>query len=274
MRPVLLHLASGLPLYAYGTMLLIAMAAGSTVAVQLGQRDGIPRDVTIRCIAWTLVCAVIGARLLFVLAHPERLEHVTDVFRVWKGGVVAYGGFLGGLAGAAFSCRRTGRFLAWADCAAPGACAGLAITRVGCLLAGCDFGKVWDGPWALAFPAGSPAFRRHALTGLLPPGAAASLPVHPTQIYESILGVGLLVLALWLRRRRRFPGQVFLSVAIGYGVLRAALEVLRPDTGGGDVGPLSMSQLIGLATAVVAAALLRGRWRRRREPIAAALSAR
>jgi phosphatidylglycerol:prolipoprotein diacylglycerol transferase len=263
MHPVLLHLPSGHPLYGYGTMLLVAMLAGSWVAVRLGERDGIDRDVAVRCIAWTLLCALVGARLLFVLVNAGRLEHLADVFRVWKGGVVAYGGFLGGLAGAALYCRRSGvRLLAWADCAAPGVAAGLVITRVGCLLAGCDFGRAWDGPWALAFPAGSPAFRQHQLAGLLPPGATESLPVHPTQIYESLVGLALLVFALWLWRRRAFPGQVFLSVAIGYGLLRAALELLRADTARGGVGPLSTSQLIGLATAAVAAAVLLARSRR------------
>ena len=258
MRPVLLHLPFGLPLYGYGTMLLVAMLAGGYVAVRLGERDGLDRETTVRCIAWTLLGALLGARLLFVLVNAGRLEHVADVFRVWKGGVVAYGGFLGGLAGAAWSCRRSGvRLLSWADCAAPGVCAGLAITRVGCLLAGCDFGRTWNGPWALAFPPGSPAFRQHQLAGLLPFGATASLPVHPTQVYESLVGLALLAFSLWLGRRRAFRGQIFLSVAVGYGVLRAGLEVLRADAFRGGVGPLSTSQLIGLATAAAAAALLR-----------------
>jgi len=65
-----------------------------------------------------------------------------------------------------------GRLLAWADCVAPSLCVGLALTRVGCFLGGCDFGRDWNGPWAVGFPAGSPAFVQQARLGLLPSGAA------------------------------------------------------------------------------------------------------
>ncbi len=257
MRPVLFHLSFGLPLYGYGTMLLLAMIVGASLAMRLGGRDGIDREWMIRSIAWTILCAIISARLFFVVTDLGRFERPLDVFRIWRGGVVAYGGFLGGFAGAVAFCRRRGvRFLAWADCAAPAVCAGLAVTRVGCLLAGCDFGKPWDGPWALRFPAGSPAFRQQQLQGLLPLTATESLAVHPTQVYESLVGLTLLALAWQIRRRRVFPGQVFLSVVMGYGALRSATEVLRGDVGRGGVGPLSTSQIIGLSTLVVAAAFL------------------
>jgi phosphatidylglycerol:prolipoprotein diacylglycerol transferase len=257
MRPILFHLPFGLPLYGYGTMLLLSMIVGASLAMHLARRDGIDPEWMVRSIAWTLLCAMIGARLLFIVTNLGRFDRLVDVFRVWQGGVVAYGGFLGGFAGAVAFCRRRGaRFLAWADCAAPAVAAGLAITRVGCLLAGCDFGKPWDGPWALRFPAGSPAFKQQQLQGLLPLGATESLPVHPTQIYESLVGLALLALAWQVRRRRAFPGQVFLSVVMGYGAWRCTVEVLRADAGRGGLGPLSTSQVIGLSTLLVAAAFL------------------
>ena len=124
------------------------------------------------------------------------------------------------------------------------------------MLAGCDFGRPWDGPWAIRFPAGSPAFTEQTLLGLLPSGATQSLPVHPTQLYESLAGLVLLVLVLAVRRRQEFSGQALAAFALGYAVLRYLIEVVRADPGRGAIGPWSTSQFIAMATFVAASVLL------------------
>ncbi len=148
------------------------------------------------------------------------------------------------------------RLLAWADCVAPSLCVGLVITRVGCFLGGCDFGRDWNGPWAVQFPAGSPAFVQQRLLGLLPSGATTSLPVHPTQLYESLAGVVLLLLVIAVRRRQRASGQALAAFALGYGVLRYLIEIVRADPDRGVIGPWSTSQFIAIVTFVAATALL------------------
>jgi phosphatidylglycerol:prolipoprotein diacylglycerol transferase len=256
MHPVLLTLF-GLPLYSYGLMLFISMSVGRALTLRLAERVGIDRRFADRCILWTLVFAIVGSRLLFVITNPDQLDRAIDVVEVWRGGIVAYGGFLGGFAAAYVMCRRNGvRLLAWADCAAPGLCIGLAITRVGCFLAGCDFGQPWQGPWAMSFPAGSPAFIQQGLAGLLPAGATQSLPVHPTQLYESLVGFALLALVIAVTRRRRAWGQPFAALVVGYAVLRFFIETVRADAGRGFIGPLSTSQLIAIGTSIAAIALL------------------
>jgi phosphatidylglycerol:prolipoprotein diacylglycerol transferase len=176
---------------------------------------------------------------------------------VWQGGLVAYGGFLGGLVGSLVFCRLKGiRLLAWADCAVPSLCTGLMITRIGCLMYGCDFGKPWNGPWAITFPAGSPAYNQQRVDGLLPPGALHSLPVHPAQLYESLNGFILLCVLLLVRRYRKFSGEMFVAFFMGYGVLRYIVEDLRADAQRGNVGPFTTSQFIGVVTVLAGAALL------------------
>jgi phosphatidylglycerol:prolipoprotein diacylglycerol transferase len=119
---------------------------------------------------------------------------------------------------------------------------GLGLTRIGCFLAGCCHGARTDLPWGVRFPAGSPASR------VFGDMASPSPPVHPTQLYESALGFGLLALALWLLPRRRFSGQVFLLVTGLYAVARFFLEFIRADDDRGTVwGLLSTSQFISLA---------------------------
>jgi phosphatidylglycerol:prolipoprotein diacylglycerol transferase len=103
---------------------------------------------------------------------------------------------------------------------------------------------------------GSPAFLEQRLLGLLPSGATASLPVHPTQVYESLAGIGLLFLVLAVRRRQRVSGQALAAFALGYGVLRYLIEIVRADPNRGVIGPWSTSQFIAIATFVAASALL------------------
>jgi phosphatidylglycerol:prolipoprotein diacylglycerol transferase len=105
----------------------------------------------------------------------------------------------------------------------------------------------------LAFPAGSPASYEQAEAGLLADKALASLPVHPTQLYEAL---GCLGIAAWLllvtHPRKRFDGQVMLLFLIDYAILRFLLEYLRADDRGSFFG-FSTSQWIGLASVLLAA---------------------
>jgi phosphatidylglycerol:prolipoprotein diacylglycerol transferase len=261
MHPVLFRIPLGfanLPLYSYGLMLALSLVVGWYLTLWLCERDGLDRELMGRCYIWTAVSAVVCARLLFVFTNLDRFEdHLLDIFKVWEGGLVAYGGFLGGFLGSVIFCRLHGiRLLAWADCAVPSLCTGLMITRIGCLLYGCDFGKPFDGRWSIVFPAGSPAFNQQRIAGLLPPTATHSLPVHPTQLYESFNGLVLLGLLFAVRRFRKFSGEMFVAFTMGYAVLRYWVEILRADEQRGNIGPLSTSQFIGVATFTAGAALL------------------
>ena len=135
MRPILFHLPFGLPLYAYGAMLCLSVIIGRLLAVRLAERAGMDARLMDRCCVWTLAAALIGARLLFVVTNLDQFDRLSNLFRWWDGGVVAYGGFLGGFLGAVGFCRiHRVRVLDWADCVAPSLCIGLVITRIGCFL--------------------------------------------------------------------------------------------------------------------------------------------
>ena len=91
--------------------------------------------------------------------------------------------------------------------------------------------------------------------------------MHPTQIYEVLVGLFLFGLLMLIRRYRRFSGQVFLGWVLGYGILRPLIEVLRDDDQRGNVGPLSTSQFIGIVSVVLGLGLLVALVRRyRRDP--------
>ena len=180
--------------------------------------------------------------------------------KFWAGGLTYYGGFLGASLMAVYLLRRD-RFPFWkaADMAGFAVPIGLGFGRMGCLLAGCCFGRETDGPWAMVFPPHSPASEAAFKRGALPTVASWSHAVHPTQVYEAALSIGIAAFCLlYVHGRKRYDGQVFVAFLALYALGRAALEILRADDRGGLAG-LSTSQLIGLGLVVVALAIHRAR---------------
>jgi phosphatidylglycerol:prolipoprotein diacylglycerol transferase len=248
------------PVFSYGVMLGLSFVVGWYISLGLAERDGLPKEMLATCYVVTAVSALVASRLLFVVSNPDSFHGIGDVFAVRSGGMVAYGGFLGGLVGSIGYLRWKGYpLMPWADVAVPSLAAGLCITRIGCYLNGCDFGKPLEAsaPSWLAklgtFPAwdkamgagdGSPAFVQHHNARLLTPDAVASLPVHPTQLYESLVGLVLLVVLVLQRPHRRFRGQTFLTFAFLYGTARFALELWRDDLERGDVPPALAPHLL------------------------------
>jgi len=53
--------------------------------------------------------------------------------------------------------------------------------------------------------------------------------VHPTQVYDSLLNLGLYAALAWLFRRKKFDGQVFAVYLVGYALLRSFVEMFRGD---------------------------------------------
>jgi phosphatidylglycerol---prolipoprotein diacylglyceryl transferase len=172
---------------------------------------------------------------------------------IMAGGLTYYGGFIGASLVAVWQLRRD-RFPFWraADMAGMLVPLGLGYGRMGCVLAGCCFGRPCGMPWALRFPPHSPAADKQLELGLIHSTFDPSLPVHPTQIYESLaclLMAALLI--LHLHGRKRYDGQVFLAFVAGYASLRFLLEFFRNDDRGGWLG-LSTSQIIGIVLVALA----------------------
>ena len=182
--------------------------------------------------------------------------------KFWAGGLTYYGGLIAAsIAGIALLKRD--RFPVWkgVDLAAIGIATGLGFGRMGCLLAGCCYGAPSHGSLALTFPPYSPASEGQFKLGLLGATTEPSLPVIPTQVYESLLCFGIAGICLFVvQGRKRYDGQVFAVFLALYAAGRFALEYLRADDRGGELG-LSWAQIIGLA--ILAVAIAFHVWRRR-----------
>ncbi|MCC6873003.1 MAG: prolipoprotein diacylglyceryl transferase [Sandaracinaceae bacterium] len=261
MHPVLFELGS-LRVFSYGVMLGVSLIVAWFLIMWLCKRERFSRDVAATAYIVTAVTALAGSRLLYVVTNPDEFAELGQVLALSTGGLVAYGGFLGGLAGAAIylGIRRMS-LLSWGDMVAPALGTGLGLTRIGCYLFGCDFGaRLSDAApgWLQSlgtFPSGSPAHLHHVATLGLSRAAAESYAVHPTQLYESLAGVALFGVAMTVWRYRKFRGQVLLVVALLYGVWRFGIEYVRDDPERGFAFGFSTSQLISLLIVPVCALL-------------------
>lgn len=261
MRPVLFEIPLvNFPIHSYGVMLGISFLLGWSICLRLAEKAGIDRLLGSRALFWTLVFSIVGARIMYFVAQPDRFSFI-DLFKIWEGGLVAYGGMIGGTIAAYVALKKFGiNFWEFADYASPGIAVGIAVTRIGCFLYGCDFGAIAkDFPLAVRYPAHpvasqpgrlSPAFEHHVTDlRLLPANAPDSLPVHPTQLYETVAGLLLLgATFLVLRKFKKFHGQVFATLVVGYAVLRFIIEALRDDPQRGQYFGLSTSQNISILT--------------------------
>ncbi len=260
-----------IPIYSYGVMLGLALVVGWYLTLGLARRDGLPRETMANNYVITAIVAVVGSRLLYILTNLNEFDSLGDMFSMRRGGLVAYGGFLGGFLGSLVYLKRKGiRLMPWADVAVPSLASGLGIVRIGCYMFGCDFGqplsegapgwlkKLGTFPhWAegtLPSGAGAPAWVEHVKTRGLSPTATHSLPVHPTQLYESLVGISLLLLLLWARKRQHFRGQIFFLATFAYGFMRFLLELIRDDPERGSV-PGSMAAHILIPLCLVAFAI-------------------
>jgi MYXO-CTERM domain-containing protein len=235
----------------------VGVAGVVTLVLMLvrARRHGIDPGAIASVVLWCYVAAV-GAGIA-VPALIESVEHLATTGRLhlrWSG-MTSFWGYLGGAAAVALVCRREGLALARiGDLAVIPLGVALVFARTGCFIAGCDYGKLSSLPWAVQFPAGSPAWRDHVRGGLIQPDAASSLPVHPTELYEAVLGLALVALAFAFARRRRRDGELFVAAAAAYAIGRIAIEALRGDAGRGIYAGLSSGQIFSLLVLLAIAA--------------------
>ena len=139
----------------------------------------------------SIIGALIGSRALYVFTEWGEFsdKSVSEWINFRSGGLVFYGGFIGGAIAVILYILIQGSQPLWkiADALAPSIPLGHALGRLGCLMYGCCFGATCDFPWAVQFPFGSPAHSVHNSAGLLTVNASHSLHVHPSQIYAALL---------------------------------------------------------------------------------------
>lgn len=247
MYPVLLNLGP-LTIHTYGFLIAIGFLVAVSVIKRLAARDHLNVDRTIDLTFWCLFVGFIGARILFIITRwSEFAINPIDMFKVWQGGLVFFGGPLAVIPFLIWYVRKY-KLPVWKvmDVLAPGLTIAHAFGRFGCLAAGCCYGK----------PTGT-SFGIYLYSDLVDP-SLRGIPLHPTQLYEAtalfILFFGLLAVF----KRRQFEGQVALTYLLVYPIIRSVIEIFRGDLIRGFVidDVLSTSQFISILVFLGAAITL------------------
>jgi phosphatidylglycerol:prolipoprotein diacylglycerol transferase len=233
MHPILVHLF-GLSIHSYGVMLAIGFMVGITLAVREAQRTGLDPEKILNLCFWILLSAIAGARLFHCIVFSrEYLRDPLRILKLWEGGLVFYGGFLGAMLASVVYCK-VHRINFWhvSDVIIPSVMLGLMFGRIGCFLAGCCYGKPCGHGFALCITFKNPL-------GL----GVKNVPLYPTQLISSANAL-IIFLLLWAYRSyKRFHGELLGIGLLIYSITRALIEVLRDDPRGFvDLGPLHLSE--------------------------------
>lgn len=224
MRPIVFRLGP-FEVRSYGLLLAISFLLGIALAVRRGRARGLDPNAILDLSVIIVISSIVGARVFYVLFHLEQFRgrwlDIINPFQstgqVGIAGLTLLGGMLLSiLAGFTYMAVKKLPALKLADSLVPSVALGTFLTRIGCFLNGCCYGKPTPVPWAVVFPSDSPA-------GVVYP----DVPIHPSQLYSSLYGLLLFGLLLWADRRKPYDGFVFYLFLIGEGVARFLVDFTR-----------------------------------------------
>jgi phosphatidylglycerol:prolipoprotein diacylglycerol transferase len=248
MYPRLLELGP-ITVYTYGVLLAAAYLLGLKLAMNRARTRGLDANRVLDLGIYIIISALIGAKLLLLVTDFRTFSsNPRELLTLARSGGVFYGGLIVAVSVALIYIRRIGLPL-WTTCDvfAPGIALGHVVGRLGCLFAGCCFGRETTVPWAITFR--DPFAAANV-------GTPLNIPLHPTQIYEA--GAELLILLLLLgteKKGRPYPGRTFWLYMLLYAISRFVIEFYRGDERG-MVGMLSTSQFISVLLAPLAVIML------------------
>jgi phosphatidylglycerol:prolipoprotein diacylglycerol transferase len=262
----------------HGLGIAVGFMTGAWLFTKLAERRGVPLDAANSIVVWSLIGAVVGARVAYVIAHVSEFASPLDWFTIWKGGISLLGGIAGATIANAVNIKRQAyrfRFFQIADIVAPSLALGIAVGRIGDLIIGDHLGKPTSWLLAWTYEGGrlAPPFRcggdscSAGLQGgfemtidrtqaILREGSrvvAEGIGVHQTALYDMLLAGLLFTFLWWFMRSPRREGVVTLTFGLAYGCIRLLEDSLRIDK---RFGPFTGSQWTALTVAIVATALL------------------
>ena len=201
----------GIPLKTFGLFFGVSFVVSGLIVARRLKELGKPVDWAYEMVFAALVGGLLGGRLYWLVAHPDKFGDIGAIFG--GSGLVWYGGALGGAAGVLLWAWRKGMFnTLLLDLCSPALAMGYAVGRIGCQISGDgDYGTPTDVPWGMAYP-----------DGVVPTNDV----VHPTPIYET-LAMGLVAWALWRARDAFRPGVLFAFYLVLAGAQRLLVEFVR-----------------------------------------------
>lgn len=250
-----------LQLTGFGVAMLLAFVIGQMVASEILDARGLDAEIMGDVTVAAVIGGLGGAKLYYAIL-------VGDLGAIFsRAGFVFWGGLIGGIvASAAVILYKKAKFTDVSDAAAPGLAAAYSVGRSGCWAVGDDYGRPWDGPLSVAFPDGAPPstvenLRAFGASGLENLPGNQVLAVHPTQLYETAMGLVMFALLWRLRDHKHAAGWLFGAYCVLAGIERFIVEIFRAKDDR-FFGPFTMAQMIAIAFAVGGAVWMAMRARR------------
>jgi phosphatidylglycerol---prolipoprotein diacylglyceryl transferase len=257
--PLVIRIGS-FELTGYGIMMMVAFLTGGWLVSLELRRRGLREDYSGEMIVAAVIGGIVGAKLWYVALFRDPAALFS------RGGLVWYGGFIGGALAVVLNGWRLKVPLRWTmQLGGPALAAAYAIGRVGCFLVNDDYGRPTTLPWGVKFPRGLPpstAANLQQQFGVPVPAGIdpqTVLAVHPTQLYEITLMLVAFAVLWRLRARARPTGWLFGLYLVFAGVERFLVEIVRAKD---DrlLGPFTLAQLTSVLLVAIGAAML-ARWK-------------
>ena len=255
----------------YGVIIACGFLLAVAYCYWRAPRFGVDQEKLIDMLFFAVPLCIIGARAYYVIFNPAVCFNADGSFSlyntiaIWDGGLAIYGAIIMAILTVAVYCKvRRQNFWDYTDIGCFGVLIGQLVGRWGNFVNVEAFGGVTDLPWRMCSPSIADYLLQH---GLVDEAAYqqvldGTLGVHPTFFYESMWNLlGFILLVLIARKGRKFNGQLFLSYVVWYGVGRAVIEGLRTDSLYFFGTGLRSSQILGLASALVAIVVMAIRFR-------------
>ena len=236
-------------LYSYGVLLAASYLLGLQLARRRAAARGLDPNRILDLGIYIIVAALVGAKaLLLVVDFDTFRASPAEMLSIVRSGGVFYGGLVLAVAVAFwYMWRHNLPFWTTCDVFAPGIALGHVTGRLGCLAAGCCYGKPTSVPWAIIFT------DPKALANV---GTPLNIGLHPTQLYEAGAELAILVVLLTTEKGRKAPaGTTFWLYLLLYAITRFIIEFYRGDPRG-SVGMFSTSQFISLLLGPLSLAML------------------
>lgn len=210
----------------HGFLSFVAVIVAVLLTARLAPKHGISTDDVYAVATWGILGGVIGARALHVIDEASFYwDNPADIIQVWNGGIAVWGGVLGGWAGGWIYASRVGIVRGrLADITAPGLLLAMAIGRIGDIINGEHLADATDLPWAFVWTHPSSISAREHLD----PFTGVIAGSHPAVVYEMMLDLTIVALALWvLPKIMRPDGMVFAASLALYAFGRVFILIMH-----------------------------------------------
>ena len=250
----------GIEIAYYGVIIALGMLAGALVAYREAKKTGQKVDDYIDFTLYTLIAAIIGARIYYVIFEWDYYSaHPLEIFNLRAGGLAIYGGVLASVITLfIFTKVKKLKFWLMADTAVQGLIIGQIIGRWGNFFNREAFGGYTDSLFAMQLPvAEAKGITQELIEHLVTVDGVSYVQVHPTFLYEGTWNLLLFIGICLYKRHKKFDGEVFAIYLMGYGVGRFIIEGLRTDQLViKALGGIAASQVLSIILIVLAAAFV------------------